>query len=457
MPLSRRDLLLSLGAAPEKYVRVSPRDPRYLEYSDGTPYIPIGLNLIAPAISDEVRGLAQMDEWLGLLAENGGNFCRFWLGHPFFDVEHRKSGEYDPAKAARIEKALASAARRGVRVKLCMESFRSIGGGPQAWADKPLHNAANGGPAETIADFFDSERSRMQFRQKIAWYRDRFGDRPEIFGWELWNEIDAVRGGDYLAWTAAMMPALHAAFPKNLCMQSLGSFDNEKKIETYRRHSVLAGNDLAQVHRYLDLGATWPVCRGPVDVLAAQAVRTLASFRPGRPVLLAESGAVEPRHTGPFKLYARDEDGTILHDVLFAPFFAGACGPGHIWHWDVYVAKQNLWWQFARFAEAVKGIDPPAEKFEAELLQNERLRFYWLRGVKTTLIWIRDGFDNWNDGLARRAMAGWVRDLSLELGDDKGNVRFYDPWENRWDEAGKKNYRVKLPEFKRSLVVRIDR
>ena len=36
----------------------------------------------------------------------------------------------------------------------------------------------------------------------------------------------------------------------------------------------------------------------------------------------------------------------ILHDVLFAPFFAGAAGAGQIWHWDEYVDKNNLWWQF---------------------------------------------------------------------------------------------------------------
>ena len=76
---------------------------------------------------------------------------------------------------------LAMARARGIRVKLTVEHFRSIGGGPQAWADKPLHNAANGGPAESIADFFDGERSRAQFRKKIAWFASRFGERPEIY------------------------------------------------------------------------------------------------------------------------------------------------------------------------------------------------------------------------------------------------------------------------------------
>ena len=44
-------------------------------------------------------------------------------------------------------------------------------------------------------------------------------------------------------------------------------------------------------------------------MLAADAVNELLATKPGRPVILAESGAVEPRHTGPFKLYAKDQPG----------------------------------------------------------------------------------------------------------------------------------------------------
>src|SRR5215471_7201197 len=110
----------------------------------------------------------------------------------------------------------------------------------------------------------------------------------------------------------------------------------------------MPGNDIAQVHRYLDLGASLDACKGPVDVLAAEAVRELLAFQPGKPVILAESGAVEPRHSGPFKLYTADQDGVLLHDILFAPFFAGAAGPSQIWHWDAYVAKNGLWQHFRR-------------------------------------------------------------------------------------------------------------
>jgi hypothetical protein len=452
--LTRRAFVASTAAAAaatpasDAFVRVSPRDRRYLELSDGTPYIPIGPNLIAPPGRDPAAGLRTYEGWLDKLAANRGNYIRAWLSNPFWDVEHARSGEYDDRKAELIETMLVLARRRGIRVKMTLEHFRSIGGGPQAWADKPLHHVSNGGPAESIADFFDGERSRSQFRRKLDWFAARFGNRPEIFAWELWNEVNAVRGGDYLAWTEAMLAELHRRFPSNLCVQSLGSFDAARARDPYRRHSTMPGNDLAQVHRYLDLGAQLDVCKGPVDVLAADAVREIASYGPGRPVILAESGAVEPRHTGPFKLYAADREGTLLHDILFAPFFAGAAGPGQVWHWDSYVAANDLWWHYGRFAEAVKALDPAAERFTPSMLPHDRLRIYVLKGRRTTLAWCRDIKNDWRSELERREAPEMLARIKIDGLPNR--LRAYDPWTAKWAQVRSGS----LPDFRRSIVLR---
>ena len=472
MKLFRAFLLLLFlfapaGAQPidsnSPYVRVSPRDRRYLELTDGKPYIPIGLNMISPPEvgKGENAALAEFESWLSSLSSNGGNYIRVWLSNDFWDVEHEKSGVYDEAKALRIDRMLDLCRKYGIRVKLTMEHFRTIGGGRQAWADKPLHNAANGGTARSMDDFFDGEASRALFERKIAWYGKRYGDQPVVYGWELWNEINAVSGhGDILGWSELMLGELHKTFPRNLAMQSLGSFDNVARRDIYRRHSTLAGNDIAQVHRYLDLGANWEVCHGPVDVLAAEAVREIRSYEPGRPVILAESGAVEPSHSGPFKLYAADKAGMILHDILFAPFFAGAAGAGQIWHWDAYVAPNNLWFQFARFAEAVKGLDPPAEGFEPSMLPHDRLRVYVLKGSHTLLAWCRDTKNTWESELKNGEKPETLRKVQVDFspvlsGKNSASVRIYDPWSNRWSTAKLKHGKVTLPPFSRSIVVRM--
>jgi hypothetical protein len=199
-----------------------------------------------------------------------------------------------------------------------------------------------------------------------------------------------------------------------------------------------------------------------VDVLTADAIRELQGFRPGKPIILAESGAVEPGHTGPFKLYEKDKAGTILHDILFVPFFAGAAGPGQCWHWDSYVDRNDLWWQFARFAEVVKNLDPPAEGFEPLMLDHLRLRVYVLKGKRTTLLWCRDAANAWKTELAEGKNPGLLTDVSLNLGrvlDSVSglDVRTYDPWENRWTTLSVEGKEIVLPPFRRSLVVRIRR
>jgi hypothetical protein len=190
-----------------------------------------------------------------------------------------------------------------------------------------------------------------------------------------------------------------------------------------------------------------------VDLLAADAVRELLRMQPGKPVILAESGAVEPNHSGPFKLYAKDPEGTLLHDVLFAPFFAGAAGPGQIWHWDAYVAKNNLWHHFARFAEAVKDLDAPAEKLEPSMVDHPQVRIYVLSGRTQTLMWLRDKQNNWmtelRDGVAPRTLKG------IRIAVPGAEARVYDPWTDAWTKVQADQGQVVLPAFSRSLVVRI--
>ncbi|MHC4146195.1 MAG: family 16 glycosylhydrolase, partial [Planctomycetota bacterium] len=445
----------------DSFVQVSPRDERYFELSNGTPHVPIGLNMIAPWGSDEKEALATMEGWIKALSENRGNYIRLWLSHNFFDVEHEQSGEYDAEKAKRIDAVLEMARRHNVRVKMTIEHFRHFFRDRQSWAAKPIHHVSRGGPAESMDDFFQGRKSREQFKRKIKWYADRYGNDPVIFAWELWNEMDTVRGKGYMEWTEEMLAELKKHFPRNLVTQSLGSFDNASKLERYRRVCLMTDNDFANVHRYLDLGASLEVCKGPVDVLAADAIRELQNFEPGKPILLAESGAVEPSHTGPFKLYKKDRAGVILHDILFAPFFAGAAGTGQNWHWDHYVAANNLWFQFDRFAEAIKGIDPPAEAFEPIMIDHPRLRIYALKGRHTLLAWCRDRQNTWKTELAEGKPPVVIEGAVVSLTDagkelNGAAVGFYDPWSNRWTQVAVKENRVSLPDFTRSIVVKME-
>lgn len=452
MTLAHKDL--------QHFVRVSRKDYRYFELTNGKPYIPIGLNLCFVRDPSTGEPSAVMNHWFRMLAAQGGNFARIWLGHDYFDVEHARSGEYDEEKARHIDQLLTSARRHGIRLKFCIDFFRNLGEGPQTWAAKPVQHIANGGPALSMADWIDSPACRGRYKGKYDFFAKRFGNDPIVFGWELWNEMNSVFGGDVRSWTSEMLPELHKRFPKNLCMQSLGSFESDQVRAIYRDISCLSDNDVAQIHRYLDLGAALDVCHGPVDVLAADAVREMKALGVQKPILLAESGAVEPNHTGPFKLYPKDRKGLILHDVLFAPFFAGAAGPGLIWHWDSYVTPNDLWWHFGRFKQVVAGLDPAAEAFEAQTIDHPRLRLLVLCGRHTVLVWCRDKEATWRSVLAEDREPEILRDLTVELPMPSQNgaiveVSAYDPWSGERHSLKTARGKVVLPAFCRSLVIRL--
>lgn len=465
--MTRRELLSSAALAAQgepgrAFVRVSRADQRYFELSDGSPYIPIGNNICWERyLTEEKAVLAKMEERYRALAANRGNFTRLWLSSPFYDLEPRRPGDFDAAAVRHLEQLLAIARRHGIRVKLCLEHFRSMDYAPPAFPGSVAMSRAEfgtgkGGPFADMTHYFTSQEGKEAFLRKLDFYARRWKDEPAIFGWELWNEINAVRGKGWMEWTASMLPELKQRFPNHLAMQSLGSFDREGAREYYRGISTAAGNEVAQIHRYLDLGAQLDVCKGPMDVLAADAVRELQSYKPGRPVVLSEVGAVEPRHAGPWKLYERDARGTLLHDLLFAPFFCGAAGPGQAWHWDHYVEKHNLWWHFGRFAEAIKGIDPRSERFEASFSEQDSLRLYTLRGHKNTLLWVRDAQSDWRTEIAEGRPAAPRRATRLSWS-EAGEIRIYDPWRNAWSRGEARGGTLGLAEFQRSVVIRAGR
>jgi hypothetical protein len=444
----------------DAFVCVSPRDPRYFELTNGTAYVPIGFNLVdAP----------QEKEWpevLATMAANKVNYCRVFLDAPPWKVEKRKSGQYDADDVEVLVRFLKAAGRHGIRVKTCLEHFRDVQPQPadapppkDHWAQRPYHHRDNGGPFASMEEYLSTEQGIAQFKRKLAFYQAHCGDRPEVFAWELWNEMDCVHG-DWLAWTKRMLPEAHRLFPKNLIVQSLGSFDSPAKRDAnYRPTVTLAGNDVAQVHRYLDLGCGWEICHGPIDVMLADAVRELRAMTADKPILVAETGAVKPKHTGCSELYEKDKAGMILHDVIFAPFFAGAAGPGHAWWWRQSVQQPNQWHHFARFAAAIEGIDPPAEGFEAVTIQHPRLRVYALKGKTTFLAWCRDRRNDWRteleEGKPPEVIAEAIVDFGDHLAGTVAAARTYDPCKDIWSSTRVESGKVALPAFQRSIVVRL--
>ncbi len=435
----------------ESFVRVSEENPYYFELSNGETYIPNGLNLCW------ARDMDVMETYFRKLSENGGNFARIWLNYPQHEIE-LEYGKVDEANFSNLERILEMAVRYHIKLKLCIESFRIIAP-EKGFFTKSQYYKENGGPFADMDDFINSELGHQAYLNRLSVLKSRFGDHPAIFGWELWNEMNAIESGGLRDWNDDMLPKVRELFPKNMVMQSLGSFDSNNPREDYRYINRLASNDVAQIHRYLDLGASLDICKGPMDLLASDAISELRSYGVNKPMLLAEVGGVKPKHTGPIEVYAADKEGMLFHDMLFAPFFSGAAGPGHAWHWDSYVDKNDLWYHIQRFGKAIKGIDPVKEKFVVSQMDHESLRIYVLSGTEHTLLWCRDIYNDWENELVNGVEPLILKGIELNLTSLTNHQRIrgielYDPWTGKWTSANKSKH-LKLPDFRRSLIVKV--
>jgi len=460
--------LIEAEAFKSNFVEVSPENPAYFQLSDGTPYIPIGINMINPnyPVEDPESALQEVEGWMKKLSGNGGNYVRIWLSQSFWDMEEKKAGIYDSVKVERIDRFVEMARKYGLRIKMTFEHFRGITEEemPRGWIRKSIYHTSEGGPLDSVRQYLTSEAGFRLFLNKLDFYQKRYGSDTLFFGWELWNEMNAMRvpkDSVFFSWNVMMLGEVKKRFPENLVMQSLGSFDRETVRDTYRHTMELPGNEVAQIHRYLDLGAGMEICHGPMDIIASSAIEELRSYNLDKPAILAETGGVEPRHTGPIRYYKLDSAGMLLHDVLFAPFFSGSAGAGMNWHWNAYVDPNNLWYHYGRFARAVEGINPITEKFRPEKIETENFRIYLLKGIRTTLIWIRDKNNTWRSELELGIPPATIQETFLDLNrlspsHQLNNVRAYDPWKDDWSEIIIQDDRILLPDFQRSIVLRME-
>ncbi len=452
-----------------RYIEVSKDNPAYFSFSDRTPYIPVGINLINPSSRTHENpdsAFYEIGLWMKNLSENGGNYIRVWLSESFWDIEDQ-AGKYNEEKARRIDRFIAMARKYNLRVKITFEHFRNVTleENPQKWATKFAYHTSHGGPLDSIRQYLTSPEGQRLFLNKIDFYQKRYGSDTLFFGLELWNEMNAMKGPEdsvFFAWNEKMLGEVKRRFPENLVMQSLGSFDGDYARPVYRKMMRLPGNEVAQVHRYLDPGAKLEVCHAPMDIICASAVEELLSYHTGKPVILAETGAVEPHHMGPSKYYPRDTAGILLHDILFAPFFSGAAGAGMCWHWESYVDKNNLWYHFQRFNHAVKGINPILEAFIPSKTETDAVRIYQLKGRKTILLWLRDKMNNWESALEKgihpRTLHGFqLNPAELGITVPWKRIEVYDPWQDKWTRIERAGTNFKLPDFSRSIVVRMTR
>ncbi len=443
-------------------VRVSKKNHNYFETADGKTWVPVMINYIVPFGQEESKALATIETYFKNFSENGGNAMRIWISSPFLEIEDEKAGEYSNIKFSRIDKVLQYAKQYNIRIKFTLHHIRTIASGEvkNSWANSKALHTGQGGPFTNIMEYINTEEGKRYYINRVRALAERYSNNDQIFGWELWNEMDAVHHNDWYPFSKEILDSVQALFPHHMVTQTLGSLHSEDAAKRYEKFFSLANNPYVSLHRYIDPGNDWQQYDNvtfPVDSLIYDAVNFAKAKVSDRPVVVNEIGAVEANHAGPSKLYPVDSEGVLIHDMIFAPFFCGAAGTGGMWHWDTYVQRQNLWYHYQRFQNAIKGVDPAKEQFTNYTFSKNGVNAYALKGKTQTMIWLRNADNNWKTELRDKIKPTSKTGFNIHL-QEAGRIKastasVYDPWKDKWTNVVINNGSITLPEFLRSVVV----
>lgn len=318
------------------FVRVSARSPRYFEFDDGTPFIPVGQNL--------------QNDWptwrhSRLLAEAGCNAARAWTfchwtwlewspstkqtwakpGH--FLRSYGGAGVYNQRIAWIADRCLDGWERDGLRVMLCLGNSGELAK-PESYGDWGGHpyNAANGGPCVKAAAFWTDPRARQLYRQRLRYIAARYGYSTAVWAWELWNELGAENDAN-VAWQAEMSAYLRALDPnRHLITTSQWGMNAENCGRTWALPEI----DFTQTHIYQ--GA---------ETAHTRIARMLA-LSP-KPHIVGEGGG--PEASG------ADPEGLEVHNALWASLLSGAAGPTLPWWWRERIEPKNLFFHYTAVAK----------------------------------------------------------------------------------------------------------
>lgn len=367
------------------FIKVGPNN-RYFRFDAGQTYFPIGHNLLWSWNAG--GGLVQYRQWLEALSKAGGNYARLLIDDPWFiGLEwNHPAGDYRSSQdeAARLDAVLDMASEYGISLQLVVlwhQALMDFQGVPVVVPNNPPrpdtsadfdnygYNARNGGPITSAGMFFGNEQAKALFRQRLRYIAGRWGFSPQVFAWEVIDEIDQTTNYNPNAainWLREMAGYLREV-DQNRHLITAGSRENDEGITSVPTLSF------TQARFYQ---------RRPFETVADQVVGSLDTIRQNlravdAPTLLTEFSLnpwIEP--TGD------DADGISVQTTLWAAAFSGAGGGAMSAYGETYVAPlglQRYYPALAAFASTVDWANLDLMPTEAALLNDDETLYEPLR------------------------------------------------------------------------------
>ena len=402
---------------PRGFLRLSKRDPRYMEFSNGEFYYPIGHNLRSPsdrrpgiygakALANvewaEKQGTGAYAKWFRKMKENGENFSRIWMSPWWCGLEWNRDhegfhgiGYYNQANAVRLDRILELAEKEGVYLNVETANHGMLSTYiDKQWRYNPLNQTMPDGYLRYATDFFTSERAKRTHRDKLRYTVARWGYSPAIAWWGVMTEAEWVepyfRGVDFAqegkvevaSWVprpyktrAHQSKLIHWLVETDRYIRELDAhphlvsshFSNPQNgLELWHR----PGGDIVHNNAYTSFAKYWHKERFQHSNGCADVIYVFCDvYRPycrAKPLLIGE-WAGEPHKNTEDHLTAE------LHTGVWAIAMTPAGGVTGYWWWNLLDAR-NLYYHFKAVASFMDGEDRRGKNYRSEraLLQFPR-------------------------------------------------------------------------------------
>ena len=450
------------------YIRVSAKDPRYLEFDNGEPFWALGLDM--PSGSAH-RYVSDYDSGFKKCRENGINYAMVWLVKDrgwFKAIEWGADGlgKYDQKACFRAEKMLEAAERNGVYINFVLDSWRAFINSSDVRGENPYYTKFGGMCAKEL-DFFVLPEAKKYYKRRHRYIIARWGYSTHIANWELWSEINCVRGFNpqtIIDWSREMARYFKTIDPgKHIVTNSYGSYMVEPLLWSAPEMEI------AKVHGYYKPNEARPSVQ--------RRGRDMADFVPywisqitgfGKPALFNEWGMVNERW-GSNEYALKDREGIHVHNAIWASAHTESAGTAMAWCWETIIRDLDLWRLYKPLANYLSGTRWTEWNLRSARLtcSDEAVRVLALKNNERIHLWIQNKQNTWYRRLVEKEPIRPIEGASLWLGPLKIGRYRVEWWDTEqgviqktehFDYSNVITYHpLKLPKVEKDIAVKVYR
>jgi hypothetical protein len=365
---------------------------------------------------------------------------------------YRGIGQYNMMNAWMMDDAIEAAEKNKIYVNMVIHNHGQFSSfSDQQWAYNPF-NTINGGYLNTPGKYFTDPRALEAHNQLMHYIVARWGYSPNVFGWELWSELN-LTGARYSSYKQPEIRDWHIKMAR-----AIKSYDpNDHIIGTH-----VSGDHTKQDHNIISLPEmeycpmdAYHGSHDPLHIVELLLATARHNNPYNKPAIVTEFG-------GNWYSASAEHLASTLHAGLWTSTATPLSAVPMFWWWEL-IDEENLYPMFKAVAAFMKGEDyrSPSAVIKSVIMEPaDGLLGVSMRDSKRGTGWVyHSEHFRQKDRKEKDPLSGVTLVLN-RMAEGKFTVEFWDTVRGQvvaTEEAESKNgtVRVPIPPFECDIAFKI--